>query len=115
MKKKAVRIILIGNRLIYKCYTCNKFGHLTKSYKLKVKLCPKCNNTNCSGTCPKSIWKCTNCEGNHSTAHRGCPSIKSAIVKSMDRRQILSYAQAVCRRTAKEEIESFKGSILINM
>ena len=59
--------------------------------------------------------KCTNCNGNHSAAYRGCPSIKATISKSMDRRQNLSYAQAVCRRTAKEEIEAFKANVLINI
>ena len=53
-----------------RCYTCNKIGHLTKNYKLKDKLCPRCNNSNCSGTCPKAIWKCTNYNGNHSAAYR---------------------------------------------
>ena len=33
----------------------------------------------------------------------------------MDRRQNLSYAQAVCRRTAKEEIEAFKANVIINL
>ena len=33
----------------------------------------------------------------------------------MDRRQNLSYAHAVCRRTAKEEIEAFKTNVLINI
>ena len=37
---------------------------------------------------------------------------KSAISKSMDRQQNISYAQAVCRRTAKEEIEVFKTNII---
>ena len=30
----------------------------------------------------------------------------------MDRQQNISYAQAVCRRTAKEEIEAFKTNII---
>ena len=33
----------------------------------------------------------------------------------MDRRQNLSYAQVVCRKTAKEEIEAFKTSVIINV
>ena len=83
-----------------------------KTAKLKDKLCPKCNNTSCSGTCPKAIG--TNYNGNHSAAYRGCPSIKAAISKSLDRRQNLSYAQAVCRKTVKEKIEAFKANVFIN-
>ena len=51
----------------------------------------------------------------HSASYRGCPLFKSAILKFVDRQQNLSYAQAVCRRTAKEEIESFKSNIIINI
>ena len=111
-QNKAVRDYINREKLIYKC---NKIGHLTKNSKLKDKLYPKCNSTNCSGNCPKVIWKCINCNGNHSAAYRGCPALKSAITKSMNRRQNLSYAQAVCRRTAKEEIEAFKANAIINV
>ena len=113
-QNKAVRDYINREKLIYKCFTCNKIGHLTKNCKLKDKLFPKCNSKICCGNCPKAIWKCTNCNGNHSVAYRGCPALKSAITKSMDRQQNLSYAQAVCRRTAKEEIEAFKANVIIN-
>ena len=33
----------------------------------------------------------------------------------MDRCQNLSYAQAVCRRIAMEEIEAFKANVIINI
>ena len=59
--------------------------------------------------------KCTNSNGNHSAAYRGCSSIKATISKSMERRQNLSYAQAVCRRTVKEEIEAIKANVLIKI
>ena len=41
--------------------------------------------------------------------------MKSAVTKSMDRRENLSYAQAVRKRTAKEAIEAFKVNIIINV
>ena len=103
------------DRLIHKYFTCNKIGHLTKSCKAKVKLCPKCNTPNYAGNCPKSSWKCTNCGGNHSTAYKGCPSFKTGLAKPLDKHQHLSYAQAVCRRTAKEEIKAFKANITANV
>ena len=63
-QNKAVRDHINRKKLIYKCFTCNKIGHLTKNCKLKDKLFPKCNSKNCSGNCPKAVWKCTNCKGN---------------------------------------------------
>ena len=115
-QKKAVRDYINRDiQMIYKFFTCNKIGRLTKNCKPKAKPCPKCNNSNCSVNCPKLIWKCTNCGGNHSAAYNGCPSLKSAMSKSMDKKQNLSYAQALCRRAAKEEIETFNANVIINV
>ena len=52
-RKKAVKDYINRDKLIYKRYTYNKIGHLTKNCKLKDRLYLKCNKTNCSGTCPK--------------------------------------------------------------
>ena len=76
--------------MFYKSYTCNENANLTKNCKLKDKICSNCNRTNRSGTWKKSICKCTNCNGNHSAAYRGCHSLKYAISKLMDRQQNLS-------------------------
>ena len=83
-----------------------------KTCKIKAKLCPNCNNSNYSGNYPKSIWKCTNYGGNHSAVYKGCSPFKSAISKSMDRKQNLSYVQAMCRRAAKEQIKAFKANVI---
>ena len=68
-KKKAVTDYTNRDRLIYKCHTCNKIGHLTKRCKLKTKSCPNCSSTNFPNTCPKSIWKCTGCGGSHTVSY----------------------------------------------
>ena len=111
-KKKAVRDYITQDKL--KCYTCHKIGHLIKNCNLKDKLCPKCNNK-IVPYLSKALWKCSICHGNHSAANSGCPSVKAAISKSLDCCQNLSYAQAVCRRTAKKEIQAFKANVLINI
>ena len=36
-QNKAVRDYINREKLIYKCFTCNKIGHLTKNCKLKDK------------------------------------------------------------------------------
>ena len=52
--KKAVKDNLNRYRLVYKCLSCNKIGHLTKNCNLKAKPCHKCNSANCSGKCSKA-------------------------------------------------------------
>ena len=90
-QRKTVRDYINRDRLIHKCFTCRKIGHLTKNCKVKVKLCPKYKTPNCAGNCPKSSWKCTNCGGNHSAAYKGCPSFKTALTESLGKHQNLSY------------------------
>ena len=70
---------------------------------------------NCSGNCPKSSLKCTSCGGSHSAAYKGYPLFYSTISKSLDRKQTLSYAQAVSRRAGKEEIDASKANVIINV
>ena len=57
-------------KLVCKCFTCNKIGHLTKNCELKSKHCP------------------TICGGAYSVAYKGCPSYKSAMIKSIYIQQI---------------------------
>ena len=114
-QRKTVRDYINREKLIYKCFTCSKTGHLTKNCKSKAKLCPKCKAVNYPSNCPEANWKCTNCGGNLCAAYKGCPSNKSATSKSLDRHQNISYAHTVYRRTADEKIEAFKVNIIRNV
>ena len=114
-QRNTVRDYINRDRLIHKCFTCNKIGHLTKNCKTKVIICPKFNTRNFADSCPKSSWKCTNCGENYSAAYKRCPSFKTALAKSLNKHQNLSYAKAVCRRTAKVEIKAFKANIIVNV
>ena len=110
-----MRDYISREKLVNKCFISKKIGHLTKKYRSKVKLCPKCNSTNRSGNYRKANWKCRYCGGNHSAAYKGFHSYKSAISKSLGRHENISYAQAVWRRAAKETIEAFKANVVINL
>ena len=77
-------------KLVCKCFTCNKIGHLTKNCELKSKHCP------------------TICGGAYSVAYKGCPSYKSAMIKSIYIQQSISYAQAVGSRAAKKTLRHLK-------
>ena len=99
--------------MIYKLNTCNKIGHLTKSCKLRAKLCPKCNSTICPGTCPKSIGNVSIVEEIivlliRDALHSNHPFQNTWIEDKI-------YTPAVCRRTAKEEVEAFIVNIVINI
>ena len=39
-QNKTIRDYINREKLIYKCYTCNKIGYLTKNCKLKDKIVP---------------------------------------------------------------------------
>ena len=106
---------IIRDKLIYKCFACNKNGHMTKNCNSKAKLRTKCDIANCPGNCSKANWKCDNCGGNHSAVYKESFSYKSAISKSLDIEQNISYAQTVCRRGAKKGIEVFKANMIINL
>ena len=69
-KIKYMREYVNKEKLIIRCFKCNKFGHLSNSCKNNNSLCPRCgsNKQKCKGNCPKQHWNCVNCLGNHSAA-----------------------------------------------
>ena len=76
-KIKNIREYVNKEKLIIRCFKCNKFGHLSNSCKNNNNLCPRCgsNKQNCKGNCPKQHWKRVNCLGNHSAAWERCKKI----------------------------------------
>ena len=77
-KVKNIREYVNKEKLIIRCFKCNKFGHLSNSCRNNNSLCPRCgwNKLKCKGNCPKQHWKCVNCSGNHSAAWEGCKKYK---------------------------------------
>ena len=73
-KIKNIREYVNKEKLIIRCFKCNKFGHLSNSCKNNNSLCPRCgsNTEKCKSNCPKQHWKCVDCLGNHSAAWEGC-------------------------------------------
>ena len=113
-KSGSARNYTYRQKLFYNCLACTKIDHLTKNCKLKTKFCPKFNSE-ISYNCSKTNWKCTNCEGNHSAAYKVCPSYKYVMKKSTNRQQNISYALAMCKRAAIQDIEAFKANVIINV
>ena len=111
--RKAVREFIDKNKLILRCFNCNKIGHSAKTCK-NQKTCPRCTKTNCNGDCHVDNWKCTNCGNNHSAAYAGCPAIKKIINNKFEVTKKESYATALTQKTVKQEPNSFKKQFMID-
>ena len=75
-KAKNIREYVNKEELLIRCLKCNKFAHLSNSFRNSNSLCPRCGSSKlkCKGNCPKQQWKRVNCLGNHSAAWEGCKS-----------------------------------------
>jgi len=77
-----------------RCYQCQLYGHTAKACKAHV-TCPKCAGRHTYEECDKRQPKCANCNGAHSTAYKGCPSYKTAVlITKTAAQQHISYAAA---------------------
>ena len=96
-KIKYMREYVNKEKLIIRCFKCNKFGHLSNSCKNNNSLCPRCgsNKQKCKGNCPKQHWNCVNCLGNHSAAWEGCKKYKEKLKEVTQAINVTSYAEAV--------------------
>ena len=96
-KIKYIREYVNKEKLIIRCFKCNKFGHLSNSCKNNNSLCPRCgsNKQNCKGNCPKQRLKCVNCLGNHSARWEECKKYKEKMKEVTQAINVKSYAEAV--------------------
>ena len=96
-KIKNIREYVNKEKLIIRCFKCNKFGHLSNSCKDNNSLCRICdsNKQKCKGNYPKQHWKCVSCSGNHSAAWERCKIYKEKLNEVTQAIIFKSYAEAV--------------------
>ncbi|KAI5698596.1 hypothetical protein M8J75_006073 [Diaphorina citri] len=59
------------------CFTCFKFGHVTKYCSTKTSLCRKCYQIETEGhECDLLNLKCLNCHGPHNVNSKNCPEFE---------------------------------------
>nr|KAG5689128.1 hypothetical protein BaRGS_013889 [Batillaria attramentaria] len=81
---------------VQRCYKCQRLGHVQKSCPAKKPVCAACGKTghkseHCNG--PK---RCTNCQGAHSAAYRGCPAVKQwSLANRLRAQDYMPRAQAM--------------------
>ena len=81
-----------------RCYKCQRFGHISKNCRGKLK-CPFCSDNhsydqcqNRGNTCNR---KCSNCGGSHSAGFKGCPVfMKAQEIKEFSHQKKITYAEA---------------------
>ena len=96
-KIKNIREHINKEKLTIRCFKCNKFGHLSTSYKNNNSLCLGCgsNKQKCKSNCPKQHWKCVNCLGNHNAVWEGCKKYKEKLKEVTQSINVKSYAEVV--------------------
>ena len=106
-EKKVIPVEYIDrDKMLIRCYNCNKIGHYQSSCKSK-KTCPRCSREKCNGDCVREEWQCINCGGPHSAAYNGCPKIQERINTATTNAKIKTYANVVTARLAdsKQSLE----------
>ena len=96
-KIKNIREYVNKEKLIIRCFKCNKFGHLSNSCKNNNSLCPRCgsNKQKCKGNYPKQHWKCVNRLGNHRFAWEGSKKYKEKLKEVTQAINVKSSAEAL--------------------
>lgn len=91
------------------CFTCYKFGHITKYCSTKTSLCRKCFQIESKDhTCDLINLKCLNCHGAHNVNSKNCPELERQ--KNI---KLLMSTRNMCFPEAAELVPSSKRSYAI--
>ncbi|MCP3662596.1 MAG: hypothetical protein GY696_08895 [Gammaproteobacteria bacterium] len=80
-------------RIPVRCYKCQAFGHVASACTVGER-CPHCGGPHTRSECPESVERasCVNCNGDHSSAWKGCPAFKAAALQLAPRRKTYAHA-----------------------
>lgn len=81
-------ILMKSNKKITQCFRCQQWGHSSVNCG-QIQKCVKCAESHDPGACLRTSRegdpKCCNCNGSHSSNHRGCP----VYLKHIEKRRIV--------------------------
>lgn len=76
---------------VTQCYKCQKFGHVKSACTSQNEVCRYCSGNHDGKNCPhngnKAMYKCANCEQNHSTTYAGCSVLQNQVMSLAHRTQ----------------------------
>ena len=93
-KVKNIREYVNKEKIIIRCFKCNKFGHLSNSCRNNNSLYSRCgsNKLKWKVNSPKQQLRCVNCLGNHSVAWESCKKYKEKLKEVTQTINFKTYA-----------------------